>query len=187
MIAALLAAGCAQLAAGVVPDPSPGQSHAVVFDIDGTLTPSVSAAFEVRPDAAEAVRAYSDKGYAIIYLSTRTPWLSARVPSWLHRHGFPEGSVHVAQTTKERRYPDAYKSAILREFQARGWKIDYGYGDSSTDMAAYASVGIPESQTFALLRRGQAACQPGAAAACLAGWSEHLAFIQDSVPGLKDL
>jgi len=35
--------------------------------------------FEVRKDAAAAVRAYAEKGYKIIYLSTRASWLSAGV------------------------------------------------------------------------------------------------------------
>lgn len=185
LIGTLLGAACAPLPVSPVPEPAAPHSHAVVFDIDGTLTPDVLAVFEVRPDAATVVSAYSDKGYEIIYLSTRTAWLSAGLPSWLRRHGFPQGSVHVAQTSGDRRRPDAYKSTVLRAYQARGWAIDYAFGDSSTDMAAYASVGIPKEHVFALLRRGQAACQPGAAAACLAGWSEHLGFVEASVPGFR--
>ena len=74
----LAGAGCAQLPARPVPPPTMAGEALVVFDIDGTLTPAVAAVFQVRPDAAAAVRAYAAKGYRIIYLSTRTGWLSGR-------------------------------------------------------------------------------------------------------------
>lgn len=182
LFALLALVGCAQLPFRPVPDAGPAQAHAVVFDIDGTLTPAVMAIFEARPDAARAVHAYADKGYAIIYLSTRTGWLSAEVPDWLQRHGFPQGSVHIAQTAQERDHPDDYKAALLREFRARGWVVDYAYGDSSTDLTAYAAAGVPADHVFALRRRGQAACQAGASAACLDGWTAHLAYIESTVP-----
>ncbi len=182
LFALLALVGCAQLPYSPVPEASPTPAHAVVFDIDGTLTPAVMAVCEARPDAARAVHAYADKGYAIIYLSTRTGWLSAGVPDWLQRHGFPQGSVHIAQTAQERDHPDDYKAALLREFHARGWVVDYAYGDSSTDLTAYAAAGVPADHVFALRRRGQGACQAGASAACLDGWSGHLAYIESSVP-----
>lgn len=183
-IAPLVLAACAQLPYRPVPQPVPPQIHAVVFDIDGTLTPAVPAFFQARPDAARVVQAYADKGYAIVYLSTRSRWLSAGVPAWLERKGFPQGSVHVAQSAGERDRPDLYKAAVLREFQARGWVVDYAFGDSSTDFAAYAAAGIPVERVFALRRRGHAACQPGVVAACLGGWSGHLDDVATLVPSV---
>jgi len=162
------------------------QANAVVFDIDGTLTPSVSAVFEVRKDAAEAVRAYAEKGYKVIYLSTRVSWLSADIPDWLRKKGFPEGSVHVAQTREERNQPEVYKAGVLGAYVAHGWSLKYAYGDSSTDLAAYAEVGVPKEHVFVLLRRGESGCQPGLAAACLGGWTEHLEFISASVMNAND-
>jgi phosphatidate phosphatase PAH1 len=185
-VAALfLCTACTQLQYFPVPAPNPSLNHAVVFDIDGTLTPNVPAISEVREDAAKAVRAYADKGYKIIYLSARVGWLSAGIPSWLARHGFPEGSVHVAQNDEEWQHPDAYKTRMLQEFLAAGWKIDYAFGDSSTDLTSYAAAGIPKEHVFALLRKGQSACQPGVAAKCLAHWSEHLDFVSTSVPEVR--
>jgi len=172
---------CAQLPYADIPRAPPAKAKAVVFDVDGTLTPSVSAVFEVRKDAAEAVRAYAAKGYTIVYLSTRVSWLSGGVPHWLIENGFPEGSVHVAQTRTERNQPDVYKTTVLKAYVAHGWSLQYAYGDSSTDLAAYAAAGIPKEHVFVLLRKGESSCQPGPAAACLSGWTEHLEFVSTSV------
>ena len=178
--------GCAQLPYTDVPSATPGQAKAAVFDIDGTLTPDVAAVFEARRDAAEAVRSYAEKGYKVVYLSTRVPWLSSGVPDWLQENGFPDGSVHVAQTRDERDHPEVYKAGVLNAYVARGWSLAYAYGDSSTDLAAYATAGIPREQVFVLLRRGEASCQPGPAAVCLGGWTEHLEFVAKSVRNAGD-
>ena len=181
-----LCSSCAQLPYAAIPHASPAHDKAVVFDIDGTLTPDVSAVSEARKDAAEAVRAYAEKGYQIIYLSARVSWLSAAIPDWLRDNGFPEGSTHVAQTRNERSRPEVFKTEVLTSYVAHGWSLAYAYGDSSTDLAAYAAVGIPTEHVFALLRRGESDCQAGPAAACLAGWTEHLEFLSRSVRNAKD-
>ncbi len=185
VIAIFLCSACAQIAFSAVSKPKQSQGRAVVFDIDGTLTPSVLAVFEARKDAAKAVRTYADKGYRIIYLTARVRWLSSGISSWLMRHEFPEGSVYVAQTSEERQHPDIYKTKVLQSLLAVGWQIDYAYGDSSTDLNAYAAVGIPKAHVFALRRKGQSRCQIGSAVQCLTGWSEHLAFITAAVPSVK--
>ena len=181
-----LGSGCAQLPYTAVPVATPAQAKAAVFDIDGTLTPDVSAVFEARKDAAEAVRSYAGKGYKVVYLSTRVGWLSAGVPDWLRENGFPDGSVHVAQTRNERDHPEVYKAGILNAYLAHGWSLAYAYGDSSTDLAAYAAAGIPQEQVFVLLRRGEPSCQPGPAALCLGGWTDHLEFVSTSVRNAGD-
>ena len=181
-----LCRSCAQLPGTAIPDAPPAHAKAVVFDIDGTLTPNVAAVFDVRKDAAEVVRAYTDKGYKIIYLSTRVSWLSAGVPKWLKDRGFPDGSVHVAQMRSERYRPEVYKTAVLTSYVAHGWRLAYAYGDSSTDLAAYAAVGIPNEHVFVLQRRGESECQPGLAAACLGGWTDHLEFVSKSVRNARD-
>lgn len=79
------------------------------------------------------MRAYAEKGYKIIYLSTRVSWFSAGVRDWLEDNGFPEGSVHIAQTRSERNRPDVCKTEVLTSYLAHGWSLAYAYGDSSTD------------------------------------------------------
>lgn len=181
---AVFCSSCAQLPPAEVVNAPPRQAQAVVFDIDGTLTPSVTTIFEAREDAARAVRLFADKGYQIIYLSTRASWFSARIPGWLQDNGFPAGSLHVAQTDEDRSRPEVYKTRMLKTFLAHGWRVSFAYGDSSTDFSAYAAVGIPKESVFALLRRYEANCQPGEWKACLKGWTEHLDFVARSVPSV---
>ncbi len=166
-------------------EPNPSQAHAVVFDIDGTLTPSVWTVFRVRKDAVNAVQAYSDKGYEIIYLSTRVSWLAWDVPRSLERNKFPKGTVYLAKTSNDRKQPATFKTNALNSLLAEGWKIDYAYGDSSTDLTAYAASGIPKEHVFAVLRKGELLCQAGIAEKCIDGWSEHLEYIAMHVPMLK--
>ena len=181
LLLVMLCSSCAQLPPAEIPNTPSKHAQAVVFDIDGTLTPRVSAVFEARTDAAKVVRIFADKGYKIIYLSTRISWLSARIPGWLKDHGFPDGSVQVAQTDEERSHPDDFKTRILTGFIDHGWNIRFAYGDSSTDFKAYGAVGIQKEHVFALLRNGETSCQSGEWKACLNGWTEHLDFVTRSV------
>jgi hypothetical protein len=183
LLVVTLCSSCAQLPPSLIPSvPPEKQAHAVVFDIDGTLTPTVFAVFEARPDAANAVHKFVRKGYEIFYLSTRISWLSAGIPDWLDKHDFPKGSVHVAQSDEDRSHPYDFKKRKLEEFRDLGWVVKFAYGDSSTDFAAYADVGIPKERVFALLRDGEAWCEWGDWKACLYGWTKHLDFIEESVP-----
>lgn len=182
---ALLLAACAQLPPVEVPHATDTGAEAVVFDIDGTLTPSVLAVTEARPAAAEAVTAYSKKGYAVIYLSTRIPAFQSGLPDWLKHNGFPDGAIHVAQTTEERDNAADYKSGILQHYLKQGWHLAYAYGDSSTDFQSYAMAGIPKARVFALKRRGQEQCQEGVYQQCLGGWEQVLPFVEQQVPAVR--
>lgn len=181
VLAAVLSISCAQLPSDPVPPPPQKKAQAVVFDIDGTLTPGVLTVFEAREDAAEAAQLFAKKGYKIFYLSTRVSWASANIPGWLASNRFPSGSVLVAQTNEERDLPDDYKTGMLEKITGEGWDISYAYGDSYTDFLAYARAGIPKDRVFALLRRYDTHCQRGDWAKCLKGWAEHLAYVS-SVP-----
>jgi phosphoserine phosphatase len=185
LIIALSVSGCATIPPAEVPPPSPSQRQAVVFDIDGTLTPKNMAVYEPRPGAAEAIRAFSAKGYKIIYLSARNPLYQAGLPNWLRQNGFPEGILHVAQSGEERDQVDRYKARILTAYLLRGWRLAYAYGDSSTDFTAYAEAGIPRERVFGLKRKDSKDCQPGVYLTCLAGWTEHLPYIERDIASVK--
>lgn len=173
-----LFAGCGQLPSTTIPDSPQPEAPAVVFDIDGTLTPDVASITQVRPDAAKAALTYAERGYKVIYLSARVSLLQAGIPQWLKDNGFPAGTLHVAQTDREREQVAAFKTDIMKAYTLRGWRLVGGYGDSSTDFEAYANAGIPKDQVFALRRRGDATCQPGTWQTCLQGWGEHLDYIE---------
>lgn len=174
--------GCAQVPPAAVPRASATQHQVVILDIDGTLTPKNLDVFEPRPSAADAVGALSKKGYKIVYLTTRIPLYQSTLPTWLQQNGFPAGSLHVAQTSEERANPSDYKSGILTLYRCAGWSLDYAYGDSSTDFAAYAEAGIPREHVFALKRKGAKVCQDGTYQTCLDGWAEHLPYIEREIP-----
>jgi len=140
---AILLWSCAQLPPAEVPLASQTRRQAVVFDIDGTLTPQIGSVFEPRPDAARALNMFAAKGYRIVYLTARVPLFQADLPDWLKRNGFPDGDLHVAQNGEQRSQPNKFKARILNEYIQHGWFIAYAYGDSSTDFRAYAQ------QTFA--------------------------------------
>lgn len=156
----------------------------VVFDIDGTLTTGIGALdfFLPRPDAAEAVQLYVEKGYGVIYLTARPWFLRDFTQRWLSQNGFPDLPLYLAEEilldTPDRTV--AYKLQVLRDLTVEeDRKFLYGYGDSSTDFDAYNQAGIPVSRTFALLRRGETDCEEGLYEACLPGYTEHLAYIED--------
>jgi phosphoglycolate phosphatase-like HAD superfamily hydrolase len=145
--------------------------EAVVFDIDGTLTPSPFAIFTAREDAAKAVNLFANKGYKIIYLSARVTFFQAGIPNWLKENSFPEGSIHVPQTAEDSSDPAVFKKRILSSYKAKGWKFVAAFGDSSTDFKAYADAGI--THVFALQRVGESECQPGKYEKCWSSWSGH--------------
>jgi hypothetical protein len=182
MTGALALAACGGLPPAQIPARLDGQTQAVVFDIDGTLTPRNADYRASRAGAAEALAAFADKGYRIIYLTSRTPALQSSIPGWLQRYGYPTGSLHAAQSPDDRAHPDMFKARVLEAYAQGGWTVAYAYGDSTTDFAAYAQAGIPKTHVFALMRKGSRQCQPGQYQACLKGWTEHLPYILNQVP-----
>jgi len=181
LLATMVYSCSGQLPPASIPPAQPGESMAVVFDIDGTLTPKVHTMNTVREHAAEALNILADKGYRIIYLSARIRSHSAGIPDWLQANDFPDGSVHAAQTADDRKHPEVFKTTVLNECIDQGWTIEYAYGDSSTDFEAYAAVGVPKERVFALQREGDTSCQPGEWSLCLGGWTEHLEHLRHSV------
>jgi len=181
-LALLVCSACSPLPPAPIPPAPPGPALAAVFDIDGTLTPRVSAIHTARPDAARAAHALADKGYAIFYVSTRRTWLSSGIPEFLRKNGFPAGTVEVAQNRADINDPAGFKSRKLAEIKDQGWHIVLAYGDSSTDFKAYADSGVPKDDVYALRRQGKQECQSGAFMKCLGGWSEHLGFLEALPP-----
>lgn len=177
--------GCSSIPPAQISSPDKVTGSAIVTDIDGTLTPDVYSIKEVRPDAAEAINAIFNKGYKVIYVTTRIPLFQSGLQKWLNDNGFPAGTLHVAQTDEERNHPDKYKARILKEYVHQGWQLSYAYGDSTTDFSAYGEVGIPKEKVFALKRRSSENCQDGSYQKCLTGWTEYLPYIDKEIPTVK--
>ena len=179
MLLAILCSGCSLKAHDIQQAP-PKQNQAVVFDIDGTLTPKKIAFSTARDDAATAAQLFADNGYLVIYLSARRRSLQSGIPGWLKRKGFPEGSIQVRNKSDSKNHT-TFKKGVLREFQGNGWNLFAAYGDKSTDFEAYSAVGIDKSRIFALQAAGKDSCEPGNWAKCLQSWTEHIDHIADIV------
>ena len=157
------------------------QAECVVFDIDGTLTPKVSAVHTARDGAATAVQAFADAGYLVIYLSARIRLLQGGIPDWLEENEFPSGRLHLTESREERKNHAAFKAGVLQTYRAAGWRCIAAYGDSSSDFEAYVSAGISPQRIFALKRAGADSCQPGEWAGCYETWEEQMGIILDII------
>ncbi len=155
-----------------IPAARPGADRAVIFDIDGTLTPSVWAYRFARPGAAEVVQSYAAAGVTVVYLSARRRLFQHEMPEWLAEHGFPDGPLYLTATPNERADNAAFKSRILTAYVDQGWQIVAAYGDSASDFAAYGAAGIPPAHVFALRRLWYDTCLPGVYQGCYDAWAE---------------
>ena len=173
LLIVMLYSSCA-LPPADIPNAPQEKAPAVVFDIDGTLTPRPIEVWEARDNATKVVQLFADRGYKIIYLSARTKFFQADIPNWLKKEGFPDGSVNVPETAEDEKDAAHFKTRILQDFQRHGWQIEFAFGDSTTDFDAYAAVGIPKERVFALQREGETSCQKGTWHTCLTGWAEYM-------------
>jgi len=153
-------------------------NKAVVFDIDGTLTPNNISIFTARNDAARVVSLYADKGYKIIYLSARNRFFQFNIPDFLKENTFPNGSIHVPQSASDRDDFSAFKQKILLRYRDKGWNLVAAYGDSTTDFEAYAAVGIGVDNIYAIKPIDEKTCRPGPWGKCLGAWSEQVDSIK---------
>jgi phosphatidate phosphatase PAH1 len=185
LLLAVFAASCT-LSPDAVIDAAPGKSKAVVFDIDGTLTPDVHTLNTARNGAADAVNTFAAAGITIVYLTARVPLFQSGIPAWLEKNGFPEGRIHVTETREDRKDHAAFKLRVLEDYRSRGWTFTAAFGDSSSDFQAYAGAGIPGGRIFALRRKGDENCQPGPWSGCYVSWAELQDAIQLAIEGPRD-
>ncbi|CAD7669984.1 unnamed protein product [Nyctereutes procyonoides] len=136
---------------------------AVVFSIDGSFTASVSIMGsdpKVRAGAVDVVRHWQDSGYLIVYVTGRPDMQKHRVVAWLSQHNFPHGVVSFCDglTHDPLRQKAMFLQSLVQEVELN---IVAGYG-SPKDVAVYAALGLPPSQTYIVgraVRKLQAQCQ----------------------------
>lgn len=146
-------------ASGFVSVVEPGR-QAVLFDIDGTLTLNdfeavgdylgVSTAQEYA-QSVEVVNHYAALGYQIIYLTGRPYWVTKDTREWFDTKGYLDGHVHTNPYGDGPIPPDTqgYKTEYITYLlEDVGLDIVRAYGNATTDIGAYAAVGLPKSQTF---------------------------------------
>ena len=160
------AASRARARLGVVPRGTP----VVVFDIDGTLTQSdaevnkdvLDEHFDamyagdyaplVYEDGAVLAGTWVEKGVLPIYISGRPYWLVDYSRNWLARESFPRGFVRTTDKHREV-VPKVdgvgrFKSSTLKQLLDLGVEVQAAYGNATTDIWAYSTVGIPLDRTF---------------------------------------
>ncbi len=171
----MFAVGCTTLPESPIPAATQTQNRAIVFDIDGTLTPKPIAVYTARENASRAVNMFAEHGYTIIYLSARNLFFQFQIPIWLKKNNFPDGIIHVPQSHWEHNHPAEFKASMLQKYVNSGWELVAAYGDTDTDFEAYSEVGIPRERIFALQRKDAPNCQLTTQtwSACLTAWQPH--------------
>jgi phosphatidate phosphatase PAH1 len=174
--AVLLVAGAAACTVPT-PPPSGGSPDVVVFDIDGTLTAD-ELSTDAHPGAASAVNAYVAKGYTVVYVTARWNALESTTRDWLDDHGFPELPLYMPSSLLiDDQSKVDFKTETLQDIENGANEVIRAYGDSSSDFVAYANVGLPTSNVYALKRASASTCQSGAYTACMNDYVAHLPFI----------
>ena len=170
LVVALLISGKSVLAAETKQTVPP--SRAVVFDIDGTLTPTPFRFWSVRTDAANTAHYFANQGMAIFYITARVSWLQWPLGDWLEDNHFPSGQLYLTETEADEDNHGEFKTRILQQLKTEGWQLEWAFGDSSSDFAAYHAAGIPQDRVYALKREGAEQCEPGVWQLCLYGWAD---------------
>ncbi|MBL7716510.1 MAG: hypothetical protein JNL01_13680 [Bdellovibrionales bacterium] len=158
---------------GIVRVVAPG-SRAIVFDIDATLTtadseftrqmlnPKYDPKFYIGSQAV--VQYYVKRGAEVTYITGRNDRYRRETLAWLSKHGFPRAVTTLAPTFSDI-LPTAvgvqeYKYLALRDLMERvGLTFPRAYGNSSTDICAYAMAGIPTDWTFIIGKHSGDACK----------------------------
>lgn len=156
-------------------------ARVVVTGLDGTLVSG--AGVEVEPveirSASRTLRAWSAKGYAVVYLTSRAHARRAETRAWLEARAFPTGPVITAsgplQGDATRAFKRDWVSRMIDDF---GWEVVAAYGSGDSDAGAYEDAGIPEDTTFIV------SPDTGATAGSIEGrgFSSHLAEFVATYP-----
>ncbi|CAB9507900.1 LNS2 (Lipin/Ned1/Smp2) [Seminavis robusta] len=160
--------------------------HAVIFDIDGTLTPDLFQIghWLVRKKSKDAVEAYLDLGYEVVLLTARSQRLQWYTRAVLSMWGFPledlTAMVFAPHALVNEEATREYKRmAIQNMTEVLGLEFQYAYGDSTTDFLAYGDAGIDSSRVFATKRLTRSTCMPGNWTECLVDYTDHLMYIEE--------
>lgn len=140
---------------------APG-TPAVVFDIDGTLTPGDShlvrlaasgRPVSVRPGAPHVVGRWAEAGYLPVFLTGRPYLFNAATRDWLRRHGFAPGPLitpaGLAAALPGHSRVGRFKLDWLRWVQDHvGLDIRAAYGNADSDACAFSHAGLAAATTF---------------------------------------
>ena len=169
----------------------PGDTQVIVTDIDGTLTLSDDELTmqladptyvpQAYTDAQAMTQAWIDKGYRVVYLTSRPHPLRSLTRPWLDAFGFPFGPLSTAPELVFGGTAADYKEAFVDRMQDDlGWDVVAAYGNAGSDIDGYEAAGIPKDRTFII---GPNAGDDGTVAVTGDGWTDHIA---DFINGFPD-
>ncbi|MBK9069990.1 MAG: hypothetical protein IPL79_03140 [Myxococcales bacterium] len=163
---AMSVAGDASYAIGRLRVAPPG-ARVAVFDIDGTLTVSDRELFKQLAGKARLRRTYDPRPYdggpaltaavaarglEIVYITARPYWMADLSRAWLTKHGFAAGTVRVTSSLRDSMPSEAsvgeFKIEQLAALRRAGFAFEAMFGNSTTDISAYASASVPASQVY---------------------------------------
>ncbi len=131
----------------------PASSVLVVTDIDWTIAAVDWDDFLFRSNSAVppvrgAVQALADIGRSatIVYLTARDDYFANKTRAWLTQWGFPTGPAIFSDGTTMVSDPTDYKSDAIAAIAASFWDVRAGFGNKSTDHAAYMANGLDSYQ-----------------------------------------
>jgi hypothetical protein len=88
----------------------------------------------------------------VIYLTGRPDFLARLTRHWLVTHGFPAGPIRYADRIRQARASlngvGRFKAAQLIGWRDQKLDIVAAYGNASTDIAAYAALGLSVDKTY---------------------------------------
>lgn len=107
-------------------------------DYDAYFDPGRVAADTPIPEALATLRALSDSGVKILYVTARPAEICQATASWIGRHGFPPGPVRCRPKFGR---TAQYKTDVIRRL-AREHRIVAGVGQEERDGEPYRAAGI---------------------------------------------
>lgn len=179
------------------PLPCAQDRHAVIVDVDGTVTAGTGEydrwitepgyELRVKPGAPELLRAWRERGYEIVYLAGRPSTskiggvpIEEATSAWLAEHGIPTGEgTHLRFWDVDTTELPNYKTQELFDLTNEGVSIDYGYTDAEVDITAYRAGGLEPGDIFT---RGPAMGAQGTTGVAEDSWLHHLTETVDPLP-----
>jgi hypothetical protein len=154
----------------------PRGTHLALFDIDGTLTTDDAELIidiaediydgdyvaQAYPGAIDLVSAHAGIGHIPVFMTGRPRWLSGVTRTWLADLHAPIAPLILAPGNAEALPFESgvgdFKLDTIAALEARGFIVDLGHGNASTDIYAYLGAGLPATQTWII---GEHAAEQG--------------------------